>query len=353
MRDRIADIIPQLPSGVLGPKYEDIEISRAYTLIVALTWELDSPPEYGILNRIAEELEQQLYNVGSVEEIKFWGAPSEEILVEINPTNLVALGLTPQQLAQQIRLSDAKVSSGKLRSRQNDLLIEINSELDSLERIRQIPIRVGNNSEQLARLGDVALVKKTKQEPPGELAVINGKPGITLGVLIEPNRRIDHWMREARQTLEKFDSSLSRHIGLEIILDQNDYVETRLNNLFKNLLLGALLVVATASFLMGGKSALVLGFSLPLSVLMVFGGMRTFEIPLHQSSLVGLVIALGMLIDNAVVVVDEIGNLLEEGCPPPQSDRPSCKLSNHSFTGIHSNYRVDLSPNCSSSWSCW
>ena len=316
VRDRIADIIPQLPSGVLGPKYEDIEISRAYTLMVALTWELDSPPEYGILNRIAEELEQQLYNVGSVEEIKFWGAPSEEILVEINPTNLVALGLTPQQLAQQIRLSDAKVSSGKLRSRQNDLLIEINSELDSLERIRQIPIRVGNNSEQLARLGDVALVKKTKQEPPGELAVINGKPGITLGVLIEPNRRIDHWMREARQTLEKFDSSLSRHIGLEIILDQNDYVETRLNNLFKNLLLGALLVVATASFLMGGKSALVLGFSLPLSVLMVFGGMRTFEIPLHQSSLVGLVIALGMLIDNAVVVVDEIGNLLEEGCPP-------------------------------------
>ena len=316
VRDRLADIIPQLPPGVLAPKYEDIEISRAYTLMVALTWELDSPPKYGIVKRITEELEQQLYNVGGVEEIKFWGAPSEEILVEINPTDLVALGLTPQKLSEQIRLSDAKVSSGRLRSRQNDLLIEIESELDSLERIRQIPIRIGNNSAQLARLGDIAIVKKTKQEPRGELAIINGKPGITLGVLIEPNRRIDQWMREAQQTLEDFRSSISSGIGLEIILDQNRYVETRLNNLFKNLLLGGVLVVITTVFLMGGKSALVLGCSLPLSVLMVFGGMRALEIPLHQSSLVGLVIALGMLIDNAIVVVDEIGNLLREGWPP-------------------------------------
>ncbi len=143
-------------------------------------------------------------------------------------------------------------------------------------------------------------MKKTIQEPPGELAIINGKPGITLAVLIEPNIRIDQWMREAYQTLEKFRSGISSGIGLEIVLDQNRYVETRLNNLFKNLLLGAVFVVISTAFLMGGKSALVLGFSLPLSVLMVFGGMRILEIPLHQMSLTGLVIALGMLIDNAV-----------------------------------------------------
>ena len=316
VRDHLADITPQLPPGVLAPKYEEIS-QRAYTLIVALTWDNESPTNYAILNRLAEELEQRLYNVGSTEEIKFWGASSEEILVEINPTDLAALGLTPQQLSQQIRLSDSKVSSGQLHSSKNDLLIEVETELDSLERIRQIPIRVGNNSEQLVRLGDIAEVKKTIQEPPNELAIINGKPGITLGVLIEPNKRIDLWMRDARETLEKFrKSSISPGIGLEIILDQNHYVEKRLNNLFKNLLLGAVLIMTTTAFLMGGKSSLVIGFSLPLSVLMVFGGMRLLEIPLHQMSLTGLVIALGMLIDNAIVVVDEMEHLLREGWQP-------------------------------------
>ncbi len=316
VRDQLGDITPQLPPEVIAPNLEDSNVGRGYTLIVALTWELDSSPNYAVLNRIAEELKQQLYKVGSIEKIEFWGAPSEEILVEIDPNDLATLGLTPQQLSQQIRLSDAKVSSGRLHGRQNDLLIEVESELDSLERIRQIPIRIGNNSQQLARLGDIALVKKTRQEPPNELAIINGKPGITLGVLIEPNRRIDQWMREAQQTLEEFRSNISPGIGLETILDQNRYVETRLNNLFKNLLFGAVFVVITTAFLMGGKSALVLGFSLPLSVLMVFGGMRVLSIPLHQMSLTGLVIALGMLIDNAVVVVDEMEHLLREGWPP-------------------------------------
>ncbi len=316
VRDRLADVTPQLPPEAVAPNLEDLNDGRGYTLITALTWELDSTPNYAILKRRAEELEQQLYDVGGVEEIEFWGAPSEEILVEINPSDLAALGLTPQQLSQQIRLSDAKVSSGRLRSRQNDLLIEVKSELDSLKRIRQIPIRVGNTSEHLVRLGDIALVKKTIQEPPSELAIINGRPGITLSVLIEPNRRIDQWMRKAQQTVEDFRSSISPGIGLEVILDQNRYVEARLSNLFKNLLLGTVFVVATTAFLMGGKSALVVGSSLPLSMLMVFGGMRVLEIPLHQVSLTGLVIALGMLIDNAVVVVDEMEDLLREGLPP-------------------------------------
>ncbi|MGK7897274.1 MAG: efflux RND transporter permease subunit, partial [Xenococcus sp. (in: cyanobacteria)] len=316
VQDRLADISPQLPAEVIPPNLEDINDGRGYSLIVALTWERDSLPNYVILKRLAEELEQQLYNIGGVEEIEFWGAPSEEILVEINSADLGSLGLTPQQLSEQIRLSEAKVASGKLHSRHNELLIEVESELDSLERIRQIPIRVGNNSEQLARLGDIALVKKTIQEPSSELAIINGKPGITLGVLIEPNRRIDQWMRKAQKTLEGFRSSISSNISLEIILDQNSYVETSLNRMFKNLLLGALLVFISTAFLMGIKSALVIGLSLPLSVLMVFGGMRLLSIPLHQMSLTGLIIALGMLIDNPIVVIDEIEHLLREGWQP-------------------------------------
>ena len=318
VRDRLADVTPQLPPGVLTPKYEEIN-QRAYTLIVALTWDLKPPANYAILRRIAEELKDELRTKGGTEEIEFFGAPSEEIVVEINPSDLAVLGITPQDLSEQIRISDAKVSSGRLRSSNNDLLIEVETELDSLERIRQIPIRVGNNSGHLAGLGDIALVKKGIQEPPRELAIINGKPGIALAVRIEPSIRIDHWMKRAHQTLEDFRQSSPSGISLQLLLDQSLYVNSRLNGLFKNLLFGALCVVASTALLMGWKPAIVVGGAIPLSVLMVFGGMRVLRIPLHQMSVTGLVIALGMLIDNAIVVVDEMQNLLRSGLPPQKA----------------------------------
>ena len=93
VRDRLADVTPQLPPGVLTPKYEEIN-QRAYTLMVALTWDLDSPANYAILRRIAEELKEQLRAIEGTEEVEFFGAPSEEIIVEINPVKLAALGLT-------------------------------------------------------------------------------------------------------------------------------------------------------------------------------------------------------------------------------------------------------------------
>ena len=319
VRDRLADVTPTFPPGVLTPKYEEIH-QRAYSLMVALTWDLeDSPANYAILRRIAEELKDQLRSLDGTEEIEFFGAPSEEIIVEINPVKLAALGLTPQDISQQIRISDAKVASGMVRNKQNNLLLETETELDSLTRIRQIPISVGNNSNQLARLGDLALVKKGIQEPAQELAIINGQPGVVLAVRIEPNIRIDHWMKRAHQVLEEFRQTSSRGISLQLLLDQSIYVQSRLTGLFKNLFLGALCVVVSTALFMGWRPAIVVGSAIPLSILMVFGGMRLLGIPLHQMSVTGLVIALGMLIDNAIVVVDEMQNLLRSGFSPAKA----------------------------------
>ncbi len=313
VRDRLADVRAKLPTETLEPEY--IEATAANTLIAALTWNLESPVNYAILRRWAQELEDELRNLLGTEQVELFGAPSEEIVVEINPVKLASLGLTPQQLSQQIRLSDAKVAAGQLRSN-NNLLLEVQTQLDHLERIRQIPIRAVNGTEQLVRLGDIALVKKGIAEPPSQLALIDNKPAIALAVLMEPDQRIDRWSKTARQTLDKFRARLPSGIDLQLIFDQSRYVNQRLNNLFKNLLLGALCVVGSTVFMMGWKSALVVGSALPLSVLMVLGGMRVLEIPLHQMSVTGLVIALGLLIDNAIVVVDEIQNLLQKGLKP-------------------------------------
>ncbi len=316
VRDRLTDVRAKLPTETLEPEY--IEATTANTLIAALTWNLESPVKYAILRRWAQELEDELRNLSGTEQVELFGAPTEEIVVEINPAQLAPLGLTPQQLSQQIRLSDAKVAAGQLRSK-NNLVLELQSQLEQLERIRQIPIRAANGTRQLIRLGDISLVKKGIREPPSQLALIDNKPAIALAVLMEPDQRIDRWSKTARQTLDKFRARLPSGIDLQLIFDQSRYVNHRLNNLFKNLLLGALCVVGSTVFMMGWKSALVVGSALPLSVLMVLGGMRVLEIPLHQMSVTGLVIALGLLIDNAIVVVDEIQNLLQQGLKPQQA----------------------------------
>ncbi len=317
VRDKLDDVAPQLPQGVLGPEYEEIE-ARAYGMIVALTWNLSTPANYAILGRMAQELEDELRSLTGTEKVEFFGTPEEEIVVEISPADLGALELTPQDLSEQIRMSDAKVAAGQLRSNRNDLLIEVAGELDSLARIQQIPIRFGN-SGQFARLGDIALVKKGIRYPPSNLALVDGKPAVVLGILVEPSQRLNQWSQTAHQLLEKFQERLDTGIGLQVILDQNLYVERRLSGLLKNLLFGVLLVSCSTGLMMGWKSALIVSSTLPLSILMVFGGMHLLKIPLHQMSVTGLVIALGLLIDNAIVIVDEVQNLLKSGLKPQQA----------------------------------
>ena len=203
---------------------------------------------------------------------------------------------------------------GQLYETNNELLLEVDSELDSLQRIRQIPIRSGNPG-QVTSLGDIASVTKGIREPPSELAIINGKPGIALAVRMEANQRIEQWTADAHQTLQQFRQRQPNGIGVETVLEQNRYVAHRLNSLFKNLLLGTVLVFASIFLMMGWQSALVVGTALPLSVLMVLGSMQILGIPLHQMSVTGLVIALGMLIDNPIVIVDEVQHQLKQGIP--------------------------------------
>jgi len=309
VRDKIADVKAELPKDAMDPEFT-IYGSRANSLIVALTWELETPANYAILSRLAEQLKAELLGVKSTEKVELVGKPLEEIVVEINPANLQALGLTPQEVAEQIRLSDAKVSAGKVQSDNNDLLIEVDTELDSIDRIQQIPIRVANNSGEVARLGDIAKVNKSAREPSSELAIINGRRAITVAALAESNKRVDQWNRETRQTIAAFKEKLPHGVGLEIIFSENFYVNNLFNSLSANFWFGVWLVLATTCFVMGWKSSLIVAASVPITIMLVFGCMKVLGTSLHQWTVTGLVMALGMLVDNVIIIVDEINHKL-------------------------------------------
>ncbi len=319
VRDRLSDVAPLLPDGAQEPELDETATEiDAYTLITALTWERDAPVPYAIFRRLAESLEDVFRALPGTKNTLIAGDPEEEIRVEVDAAQLTALGLTSADVSEAIRRTDAKVAAGQLRGDRNDLLMEVEGQLDALERVRRAAVHTGPDG-QVVLVSDLANVSKTTAEPPSDLALINGRPGVAVAVRMEGSRRIDQWAIQARAVVEDFRERLPDGIRLQILFDQSRYVNDRLMTLQGNLVLGAVLVLIVIFFMMGWRAALLVGSALPLSSLMVLAGMRLLGVPIHQMSVTGLIVALGMLIDNAIIVVDEVHARLKQGNTPSQA----------------------------------
>lgn len=325
VRDRLKGLEAQLPEGTLAPVLDDTE-GDAYTFICGFTWEDDDAPvPDAVLGRLATDLATQMRLVPGTELTRLWGIPREEVRVEVRPDDLAALGLTTAAIAERIALDDPKGAAGVVRAAGSDLLIEVGGELDSVARIAQTPLHTGLDGAAL-RLGDIAEVRRTVADPPADYAIIAGKPGVVLAVRMESGRRIDHWAARVRGELAAFAEPLGGPIRVHTLFDQSQYVERRLNGLLRSLLIAMGLVYAVIFVLMGWKASLMVGSALPLSALMVLSGMRFFEVPIHQMSVTGLIIALGLLIDNAIIMVDEVRHRLRLGDLPGDAIAAACRL---------------------------
>lgn len=314
VRSKLEELTLELPPGALEPVYEDAGVS-VNALIVGLTWDLESPVNPTLLQRVAEGLQNQLEQIPGTDKVGVYGFSDEEIRVSIDQAAAARLGLGAQTVAQQIQASDAKVSAGQLRSETDEFSLEVDSALDSLERIRQTPIQIAQTG-QVSLLSDVATVTKSVKTPPDELVLISGKPATVITAQVESSFRVDAWAASARQVLTDFEANLSDGISVTVVLDQSQYVQQRLNGVISNLLLSSGLVILVSLFVLGWRSAAIVGLALPLATMMVFGSMNALNIPLHQMSVTGLIIALGMLIDNAIVVVDKVQIRLRAGMHP-------------------------------------
>ena len=312
------DVTPELPAGTSEPLFERTEMA-AYASLVALRWTPDdgSLANYAILERLAEELDERLSALPGTEIVDVFGEPREEVVIEIDEPQMVALGLDVNQVAAQIRASDAKLSAGQMRG-QSNLLLEVDGEFDSLDRILRTPIR-GASGGRFVQLGDIASARKGIIDPPDSLAVVDGERAVVVAALVRPSARIDQWSNDASGVIEQFDAGLPSGITLSTIFAQNEYVTARLTGLLWNLILGAVAVTAVVCFMLGWRSALIVGSALPMAALMVLTGMRFMEIPIHQMSVTGLIIALGLLIDNAIVIVDEVTARLRNGASAAQA----------------------------------
>ncbi len=309
VRDQVSIAEASLPDGVLP-----IEVRQNYlgaaTLIVALTWPEGADGGAGALGRLARDMEDQLRNVAGTEETDIYGAPSEEVRVVLDPESAAALGLTAADVAGILARSDAKVPAGRLAGDQLDLTVEVAGAFDSLDRVRDVAI--AETDTGFLRLGDIATVERAAADPPSSIALRGGTRQILVGAFLEPGLQVDQWDARAQAAVAEF-ATANPGVNVEILFDQSSYVVDRLAGLAQNLGFSALIVFGVLFLMMGWRSALIVGSALPLTVLLVMVLINLIGEPLHQMSVTGLVVSLGLLIDNAIVVVDDYRLLRARG----------------------------------------
>ncbi len=319
IRDRLSDAAVQFPPGVLPPDFDDKRNAIAYTLITALSWSEGGESNLGILSRQAEELADRLRGVPGTELVRIFGEPVEEISVTVDHDELAALGLTMNQVAAAMRQADAKVPSGFLRAADANILLEVAGELDSIERIRSVPLLVEAETGRTVRLGDVAKIERAIREPVGEISLSNGNRSILVATRVQGSRRVDLWALDANAAVAEFRSEIGGGIDVEVVFDQDKYTSDRLSQLSGNLLLGALVVLIVVLVTMGWRSSLIVGLALPLTASLTLFVVAMNGGSLHQMSIFGMIIALGLLIDNAIVMTDEVGKYRRKGKSPAEA----------------------------------
>lgn len=313
IRDKLADIESELPDNASKPDFDGDRGAVAFTLILGLTWDGEREEEMlNLLNRNAEELADRMRNIVGTDLVRIYGEPKEEVTVELSRDKLAELGLSASDIAGRIKDADSKVASGTMRSSSSNLVMEVEGAFETTARIGNIPV-TGSEGGQQVRLTDIASVQRNWQDPPTEIAITDSIRGIYVAVRMLDDRRVDSWMQDANKVLDEFQSALSPSVQLTTVFEQQKYTAARLSNLGMNLLLGCLVVVLVIFVMMGWRSSLLVGIALPLVAAMVLFSMQLLSIPLHQMSIFGLIVAIGLLIDNAIVVVDDVTAKIRDG----------------------------------------
>ncbi len=311
VRDKLSDVRPKLPQGVSEPVL-DSDHSYAFTLITAITWQGEQNPNLLVMNRYAKELAQQFRAMSGTEFVDEYGTVTEEILVSIDRGAVASLGGSAQSLSQAIGGSDAKNSAGELVNGQNRFALEMSKSLDSLERIKQVPIALDEHG-YVVHLEDVASIERAYNSPPAQIALVDGKPAVIVAARMQPSVRVDRWTPRAHALIERFESNLPRHLAVDLLFEQDGYTQTRLSELITSLVIGFSLILAVLLITLGIRSAWIVALSLPLTGMLTLTMMKATGIPINQMSVTGLIVALGIMVDNAIVMVDTIQSYRAKG----------------------------------------
>ena len=306
VRKKIGDIRNTLPQGVLGPYFND-EFGDTFISIFALTGD---GFDLAALRREADRIARLLRQVPDVKKIELVGVQDEKIYIEISHTKLATLGLNPLAIFDALQKQNAMTPAGFYETPSARVRIRVSGDFASVDSIREIGIQANG---RLFRLGDIATVRRGFADPPTPRMRVQGQPAIGIAIAMNKGGDVIQLGERLHQATDRIQKELPLGIDLHVVADQPQIVRQSMD-LFMSSLSEAVLIVLAVSFLsLGMRTGAVVALSIPLVLAISFLLMAAFGIDLQRISLGALVIALGLLVDDAIIAVEMMVVKMEQG----------------------------------------
>ncbi|MDP3272669.1 multidrug transporter AcrB [Limnobacter sp. SAORIC-690] len=314
-RKRVSDMAGTLPRGVVGPFFND-EFGDTFGVLLAFSAD---GFKYAELKDFVTQVRQEMLKVPDVAKVQLFGVQPEKVFIDVSHYKIAQLGISAQDIFNQINSQNAVTSQGVLSLEEQKVWSRVQGQFESIEDLANLPIRAGKNT---LLLKDIAHVHRGYQDPPVSKMRFNGKEVIGLGISMVNGGDIIRLGQELEKVERRILAELPVGIELQRVADQPKSVSTSVNE-FVKVLIEAIVIVLAVSFLSLGlhskpfridtRPGLVVALTIPLVLALTFLAMSFFNINLHKISLGALIIALGLLVDDAIIAVEMMVRKLEEG----------------------------------------
>ena len=306
LRKKLSDIKDDLPSGLIGPSVND-EWGDVDSILYMLTAD---GADYAQMKKVAEAFRQRLLKVKNVTKVNLYGTQDEKIFVEFSHAKLATLGITPDQLFQSLARQNAVVPAGVLETTAQRVPLRVTGALDGVKAVAETPVEANG---RVFRVGDIATVTHGFADPPDFQVRQKGKQAIGIGIVMAKGANILELGPDVASATAEFMSAVPQGFDLEQIADQPVVVDHAVNE-FVHSFVEALAIVLFVSFLaLGWRTGIVVALSVPLVLAIVFIVMNSMGLDLHRITLGALIIALGLLVDDAIIAVEMMVVKMEQG----------------------------------------
>lgn len=274
------------------------------TVEYIIDWKGEGNTPIIMMSRLAQQLQKKLSSVPGTEKTAIYGEAEEEIVVEVDSAKMSSLGLTYQEISSAIKSYDNKKPVGVVSDKYSEFLIRLKDNITSPQKIGEIPVKVINQSE-IIRLQDIAEVSMQPASPIEDIFLYNGRRVLSVSATGSFSQRVFEYVENVDNQVDKMRLTLPEEFQIERIYDESTYVSSKFGELIKSFALATFFVLSLSFFFLGIRPGIIVTAILPLSVSLVLLGCRLIDLPLHQTSITGVIIALGLLIDNGIIVVED------------------------------------------------
>ncbi|MBP1147915.1 multidrug efflux pump subunit AcrB [Pseudomonas sp. PvP027] len=307
LRAKVNETSGGFPPGTQGPFVDD-DFGRVAVASVALT-----APGFtmGEMRGPIKRLRNQLYALKGVDQVQLYGLQDERIYLDFEHQTLAAAGLSPQQLLQQLQARNLIATGGNPVIGQQSTTLSISGEVLSLEQLRQFPVQLPDGRK--VALQDLAKVSVSPADPPQTEAIYQGQDAVVLAVSMQPGLNVQTFGAALRQRLGELEQQLPTGFTLHVVTFQSSVVEHEMSKMYHVMAETVVIVMCVVMLFLGWRTGLVVGVIVPLTILSTLLVMRALGIELQTVSIAAIILALGLLVDNGIVIAEDIERRLHAG----------------------------------------